>query len=122
SLRTMKTYMQDRLFKEELRRAQEQAREQTVTFLAKAGAFSVKTLLRNQKCGNPAVEVKAAQVIFEQQFGRRADLEELARQLAELRKEVGHGGDGGEPGAGSGPAAGGGPPAEGGGGAGPTAG
>src|SRR5215475_1069674 len=76
SYRALKGYLQDPRFREEYRRARLEAREHALGLLANAAAAAVGALRRNLRCGTPAAEVKASQVLLEQ--GAQGALEELA--------------------------------------------
>jgi hypothetical protein len=55
--------------------------EQTLSLLHKATGSAVATLVRNLKCGNPSVEVRAAIGVLDQTFKAR-ELLEMEQRLA----------------------------------------
>jgi hypothetical protein len=69
------------------RQAREDALAQTLSLLHKATSGAVATLMRNMKCGTPAVEVRAAIGILDQTMKAREALEVEAR-LTDIEKSL----------------------------------
>jgi hypothetical protein len=65
SVRTLYRYMDDQGFQIQFRKMRRELVERSVARLQKSTDAASEALERNLSCGNPAVEVRAAAVIFE---------------------------------------------------------
>jgi hypothetical protein len=87
SEKTLRRYLADADFQKEFRAARRVVFEQNIVRLQSLHAGAVETLERNLNCGNPSVEVRAAQIIIE---GNRKDFEtlDILKRLEILEKET----------------------------------
>lgn len=65
SQETLYRYLRDKDFLKDYRAARRATVENAITQIQRATAEAVETLQRNLHCENPAVEVRAAQIILE---------------------------------------------------------
>lgn len=65
SQETLYRYLRDKDFLKDYRSARRATVESAITQIQKATAEAVETLCKNLHCENPAVEVRAAQIILE---------------------------------------------------------
>jgi methyl coenzyme M reductase gamma subunit len=63
--RTIYRYLEDAEFKREYRTARREVYENTIGQIQHATKQAVETLNKNLSCGNPSVEVRAAQIILD---------------------------------------------------------
>ena len=85
--RTLHVYLNDPAFKRAYLAARRRMVEQSVGVLQQAATGAVATLVRNLKCGNAPVEVRAAQVILDMAF-KGVEMLELEQRLAALEASV----------------------------------
>ena len=82
---TLWRWLQLPAFRDRYRAARRQALEQAVGRLQRIADEAVEALRRNLTCGNPSVEVRAAQAVLEQAT-RGVELIELEARIAELER------------------------------------
>lgn len=83
---TVYRYLRDEAFKNEYRSARRDVVENTVGQLQGATAQAVETLTKNLTCGNPAAEIRAAQIILETSY-KGVELIDLQMRLEILEAE-----------------------------------
>lgn len=81
--KTLDRWLKDEAFAADYRAARQRVVEEAVGLLQKATTAAAATLMRNLKCGTPAVEVRAALGIFDLVL-KAATIEEQEARLAEL--------------------------------------
>lgn len=88
--KTLDSWLKDAAFSTAYRQARRDAVVQAVAVMEKAATSASETLLRNLRCGQPAVEVSAAKAIFDlvlrDETERRID--ELEALLTSLRLQL----------------------------------
>ena len=80
SVKTLWRWLQLPEFATAYQQARNDVLEQTLSLLHKATGGAVAALIRNLKCGNPGVEVRAAVAVLDQTF--------KARELLEMEKRL----------------------------------
>lgn len=87
SQETIYRYLRDKEFLKEYRSARRQIVENSIGQIQAATVEAVETLQRNLHCENPAVEVRAAQVILETSF-KGTELLDVLERLEILESEL----------------------------------
>jgi DNA-binding transcriptional MerR regulator len=87
SPKTLYRYLDDSEFKQEYQTERRRIFEQNIFRLQQIHGEAVETLQRNLTCENPAVEVRAAQIVIE---SNRKDFEtfDILERLENLEKET----------------------------------
>jgi hypothetical protein len=85
SHRTLKNWMLKPAFRAELKHARQRVLEDSLTRLEGACNRAVTTLNRAMRCGNPAVEVRAAAAVLEMSM-RAVEQFDLAERIATLEQ------------------------------------
>jgi hypothetical protein len=85
--KTLRNWMKLPTFQAAYRDARRQIVEGAVTRLQQLTTGAVLTLNRNLSCGNPAVEVRASQIILDQAL-RGVELGEVLQRLGELERQL----------------------------------
>ena len=93
--RTLRGWLKEPDFNREYREARRRIVEGAISKLQQTAILAVLTLNRNLTCGQPATEVRAAQVILEQSV-KAVELADLAQQVEELRQQIEKGVGGGD--------------------------
>lgn len=83
---TIYRYLADDRFNMEYRKARHHVVENTVGQIQGASEQAVETLTRNLSCGNPSVEVRAAQIILENTY-KGVEILDLGARLEILEAE-----------------------------------
>lgn len=83
---TLYRYLQEKEFKKDYREARRQLVEYSINELQQASGDAVKTLKTNLSCGNPSVEVRAAQIILDNAH-KGIELMDVLERLEVLESE-----------------------------------
>ena len=83
---TLYRYLREADFLSDYRTARRSVMETATTELQKAASEAVETLKRNQACGNPAVEIRAAQIILDNAF-KGIETTDILERLEKIEDE-----------------------------------
>lgn len=87
SERTLYRYLEDEIFKKEYRAARRNLVENSIGQIQTATGEAVETLKKNLYCENPAVEVRAAQIILDTAY-KGVELLDVLERLEILENEI----------------------------------
>ena len=89
SEKTLSRWLEQPAFRAAYETARQEAFAQSVSLLHKATGAAVAALVKNLKCGNPSVEVRAAIGVLEQTYKGR-ELLEMERRLSDVERIMEH--------------------------------